>query len=260
MPTIPRRHLTCLSVARRLAFAAAVLFASILNERHAIADDGCDFEYHAGQTGYYTNCFSDYHRQVFYQEQLAAVTIKRTPARADVNMPAVCLYRIPCDWVNAFHQASITHSDEWTLSVSGSISGEAKISLGEALLRLLGLEISLTVTLGGEVEYTSTTTWGDMLQIEQQDCYDQTWKFWKTTSRVTGTVTEIEEYTWFPRDMGLDPDPNCPTEPVVTRCEGGATASGTAVHLTQIELEQILQPCCPTLQPPDPCCDRPCPR
>jgi len=182
------------------------------------------------------------------------------------------MYPIPCDWENDVVNLTIENFSEWNVSVSGSATLSGKVSLGNALLGLLGrVDVSVSVTVGGLVGYTQRNEWSLSLTIHQQDCYDQTREFFKTTKDVSGTVTEWEQYEWQLLDRYIcgttgDPDDpfiwcDCPSGPVMTQCT--RSASGTGQKVAGLDIMSGITPCCPTIHvqfPETPCCGRDCER
>jgi len=224
----------------------------------------CGWQYHFNQLdGRWEQwCLSSYERRIFNDEQISVVAISRSKARPDANMPAVCMYPIPCDRKNDYRDASYEMYTDWKMSVCGSVSIDAKVKLGVDLLQVLGLEIGVNVSIEGCAEYIQHEGYSDTVRINQQDCYNELYRFWKTTNRVQGTVTEIEEYQWSLLNHGFYDENgvwrNCYGGTVTTRCAGGS-ASGSAKRDTAAELELEVTECCTPLDGVPPCCGRACP-
>lgn len=233
----------------------------------------CGWQHHFEQLDLQPSvfCYTGHEIRHFERKTISTVQVSRTQAMGDLVMPAVCMNPIPCNWQNATANSSVEHYTEFSASVSGSASYKTKASLGIDLLKVLegGAELGTEWTLGAEISFTTRTTFTQAIAVHQQDCYKVTWKFWKTRNYVTGHSTEVEEYVWHRGGEWLEIVNGvwvlhqCPTDPVVTACDGD-TASGNAHREAALEIEQIVTPCCSPLPTaaggPPWCCSRECPQ
>lgn len=257
----------------RLCNVLLLLCISFGSTAHAQSPN-CGFQHHFEQLDLQPSvfCYTGYEIRHVERTTISTIQVSKTQAMPDIVMPAVCMNPIPCNWQNTAIHPGVEYYTEFSASVSGSAAYKTKASLGVDLLKFLegGAELGVEWTIGAGISFTTRTTYTQTVDIYQQDCYKVTWKFWKTRNQVTGHATEVEEYVWQRGGEWLEfvngvwVSHQCPTDVVVTTCDGG-TASGQAHKEVALEIEQIVTPCCdplPTTPGGSPpwCCSRDCPQ